>query len=221
MAAKRLLQIILTLAVLAACLAVPRSAAAGSPCGSIYIVQPGDWLIKIANRCGVTLAALYAANPGVQYQRYIYPGQALNIPGYGYVVPQPPGVIPPPVYQTPSNFYYPSLLATPHVGSNYYSSTSSVGIQLAYQIAVFNNGNVALQITASLNPPSDWHVDAAYDDCPDALGAGSHCTLTWLITPRDSGYAYLRVYVRGFYTDSSGAAQRVTGSPAFLFVVNP
>ncbi len=223
MAPKRFLQIILIMVVLAACLTIPRSASAASPCGSTYIVQSGDWLIKIANRCGVTLAALYAANPGLAYQRYIYPGQVLNIPGgYGTVVPQPYGTTyPPPIYQTPSNFYYPSLIAIPHVGGNYYSSRSSVGTQLAYQITVFNNGDVSLQILANLNPPSDWHVDATYDDCPDALGAGSHCTLTWLITPQDSGYAYLRVYVRGYYTDSYGDSQRVTGSPAFLFVVDP
>jgi hypothetical protein len=222
MALKRLLQITLILAVLAAGLALPRRAAAASPCGSVYIVQPGDWLIKIANRCGVTLAALYAANPGVAYQRYIYPGQALNIPGgSAVVVPLPPVIIPPPVYNTPSYFYYPSLLATPHVGGNYYSSASTVGTQLSYQIAVYNNGNTPLQISASLDLPSDWQLDAAYANCPDKLAAGSACTLTWLLTPQDTGYAYLRVYVRGYYTDPSGNTQRVTGSPAFLFVVNP
>jgi LysM repeat protein len=222
MALKRLLQIALILAVLAACLATPRSAAAAGPCGSVYIVQPGDWLIKIANRCGVTLAALYAANPGVANQRYIYPGQVLNIPGgSGVVVPLPPVIIPPPVYNTPSYFYYPSLLATPHVGGNYYSSASHVGAQLTYQISVYNNGNTPLQISASLDLPSDWNMDGTLSDCPDPLAAAKACTLTWLLTPQDTGYAYLRVYVRGYYTDPSGNTQRVTGSPAFLFVVNP
>ena len=222
MAAKRLLQIILIMAVLAACLTIPRSASAASPCGSTYIVQRGDWLVKIANRCGVTLAALYAANPGLVYQRYIYPGQVLNIPGgYGYVAPPPYGIVYPPTYQAASHFYYPNLLATPHVGNNYYSSTSYVGAQITYQITVYNNGNVSLQILANLTAPYKWDVNDTYSDCPDLLGAGSHCTLTWLITPQDTGYAYLRVYVRGFYTDSSGDSQRVTGSPAFLFVVDP
>jgi LysM repeat protein len=223
MAAKRYLQITLVIAVLAACLTIPRSASAASPCGSVYIVQPGDWLIKIANRCGVSLAALYAANPGLAYQRYIYPGQAVNIPGgpAPYVPPPSGNAYPPPTYHTPSNFYFPSLIATPHVGGNYYSSRSTVGTQLTYQITVFNNGNVSLQIVANLNHPSDWDVDAAYNDCPNFLGAANYCTLTWLITPQASGYAYLRVYVRGFYTDSSGNTWRVTGSPAFLFEVYP
>jgi LysM repeat protein len=220
MAAKRFLQITLVVAVLAASLAIPGSASAGSPCGSTYIIQQGDWLSRIANRCGVTLSALYAANPGVAYQRYIYPGQVLNIPGSsGYVAPYGNNY-PPPVYTTPSQFYYPSLVANPHVGGNYYSSSSFVGDQLTYQVTVWNNGNVALQIVANFNPPHDWDVDAAYDNCGVVLGAGKKCTLTYLITPQDNGYDYLRVYVRGLYTDSSGDAQRVTASPAFLFVVN-
>lgn len=51
----------------------------GGYCGSTYIVQPGDWLAKIARNCGVTLAQMYAANPGVG--SYIWPGQLLYIPG--------------------------------------------------------------------------------------------------------------------------------------------
>jgi LysM repeat protein len=83
MSVKRLIQIVLVLSVLLACFTFPRGAAAGSWCGSTYIVRPGDWLSKIANHCGVTLSALNAANQWVSYYRYIYPGQVLNIPG-GY-----------------------------------------------------------------------------------------------------------------------------------------
>jgi LysM repeat protein len=84
MSAKHMIQLTLIFAVVFACLAFPRSASAGSGyCGSTYVVQPGDWLSKIAGRCGVTLSALYAANPWVAYYYYIYPGQVLVIPG-GY-----------------------------------------------------------------------------------------------------------------------------------------
>lgn len=81
MSAKRLIQITLVLAMLVACFAFPRAASAWGGCGSTYVVQPGDWLSRIAIRCGVTLSALYAANPWTRYYRYIYPGQVLNIPG--------------------------------------------------------------------------------------------------------------------------------------------
>ena len=48
MFAKRVLQITLIVAVLAAFVAFPQRSAAG-PCGNYYVVQPGDWLIKIAD----------------------------------------------------------------------------------------------------------------------------------------------------------------------------
>ena len=88
---KRLIQIILILGLLAAPFALPQKASAGSGgyCGSTYVVQPGDWLSKIAARCGITLSSLYAANPWAQYYYYIYPGQVLSIPG-GYTTPSYP-----------------------------------------------------------------------------------------------------------------------------------
>ncbi len=88
MFAKRVFQLTLILVLLVACLAVTHGNAAASGCGSTYVVQPGDWLSKIANRCGVSLSSLYSANPYVG--RYIYPGQVLNIPGgSGYSGPMP------------------------------------------------------------------------------------------------------------------------------------
>jgi LysM repeat protein len=81
MSAKRVIQIALVLALLVGCLSFPRSASAWGGCGSTYVVQHGDYLSKIASRCGVTLSALYAANPWVAYYYYIYPGQVLMIPG--------------------------------------------------------------------------------------------------------------------------------------------
>jgi LysM repeat protein len=83
MVAKRLVRLILIIALLAASFAFTRPVSAGSGCGSTYVVQPGDWLAKIAANCGITLAALYAANPWAAYYYYIYPGQLLTIPG-GY-----------------------------------------------------------------------------------------------------------------------------------------
>lgn len=80
----RTLQTILILAVLLASLAATtHSAQASGYCGSTYVVQPGDWLAKIARYCGVSLSALIAANPWTQYYYYIYPGQVLVMPG-GY-----------------------------------------------------------------------------------------------------------------------------------------
>jgi len=44
-----------------------------------YVVQRGDWLSRIAQRFGVSLAAMLQANP-LMNPNLIYPGQVLIIP---------------------------------------------------------------------------------------------------------------------------------------------
>lgn len=90
MFARRFIQLSLILVLLLASFAFTGRASASGYCSNRYVVQPGDWLAKIARKCGVTLSQMYAANPSVGY--YIYPGQVLNIPGgydpgYGYCGP--------------------------------------------------------------------------------------------------------------------------------------
>ncbi len=53
--------------------------APGGPCGEEYVVQPGDIPLQIAQRCGVTLEELLAANPGLDPTR-LRPGDRLKIP---------------------------------------------------------------------------------------------------------------------------------------------
>lgn len=53
---------------------------AQSGCPSPYTIQPGEWLYRIASNCGVAVAELLAANPGVNPD-FVFPGQQLNIPG--------------------------------------------------------------------------------------------------------------------------------------------
>ncbi|HET9589158.1 MAG TPA: LysM domain-containing protein [Anaerolineales bacterium] len=81
MSSKRILQASLILILLLSSLAAVADVQAHSWCGSTYVVQRGDWLAKIARKCGVSLSALRAANPWTRYYRYIYPGQLLTIPG--------------------------------------------------------------------------------------------------------------------------------------------
>ena len=49
------------------------------PPGS-YVVQPGDTLSGIAQKFGVSLAALEAANPQIPDPNKIFPGQVIFIP---------------------------------------------------------------------------------------------------------------------------------------------
>ena len=46
-----------------------------------YTVQRGDTFSKIAQRYGVSVHSLWAANPYIWNINYIYPGQVLNVPG--------------------------------------------------------------------------------------------------------------------------------------------
>ncbi len=81
MSRKRVFQLCLIVVLVLGSLAFTQSVSASGYCPGRYVVQPGDWMAKIARNCGVTLSQMYAANPGVG--SYIYPGQVLNIPG-GY-----------------------------------------------------------------------------------------------------------------------------------------
>ena len=48
-----------------------------------YVVQPGDTLSIIANRFGVTVENILRANPRLQRQDLIFPGQIIHIPLQG------------------------------------------------------------------------------------------------------------------------------------------
>jgi len=52
-----------------------------------YTVQAGDTLFFIAQKHGVTLDALIAANPHIENPNLIFPGQVINIPVKGPVTP--------------------------------------------------------------------------------------------------------------------------------------
>src|SRR5574341_1144110 len=76
---KRIFHLLLIVVLSSISLANFRTADAWSGCGTSYIVQWGDTLGTIANRCGTSIAALRLANPGAGY--WIYAGQTLWLPG--------------------------------------------------------------------------------------------------------------------------------------------
>jgi hypothetical protein len=116
----------------------------------------------------------------------------------------------------------PNMQVTLISGGSTYASTVYAGKGLAFQTKVKNTGNVPLQVVANLTVPQNWDVDEdKYSDCPENLAAKDSCTITWKFTPQVSGQVYLRVYVRGSYTESSGNTNRITQSPAFIFNVKP
>lgn len=58
----------------------PAPATAQSACGGFYTVQQGDNLAEVAERCGVTIPALLAVNPGVADERDLNVGNRLRVP---------------------------------------------------------------------------------------------------------------------------------------------
>jgi hypothetical protein len=105
-------------------------------------------------------------------------------------------------------------------GSSTYASTVPVDKPLIFRARIKNTGNVVLQPVANLTVPQNWEVDQdKYSDCPESLLINKTCTVSWYFTPQAAGQVILRVYARGYYTDSNNASQRITQSPAFIFNV--
>jgi len=116
----------------------------------------------------------------------------------------------------------PKMAVTLVSGGSTYASTVFAGKPLVFQAQVKNIGGLPLGVSANLTVPIGWDLDAdKSSDCPTSLGVRKTCTVTWNFTPQAEGQVFLRVYVRGTYTLSSGTSNRITQAPAFIFNVKP
>jgi len=123
--------------------------------------------------------------------------------------------------RTQASVILPNMTVTLVSGNNTFSSSVHVGVPLIFRAQVKNSGNVPLQVTSNLTVPQNWDVDQdKYSDCPESLEVGKTCTISWYFTPQAAAQVILRVYVRGVFTDSIGASNRITRSRAFIFYVN-
>ena len=91
---RRIFQFIVVLTILFTSFASAGDASAWSGCDSYITVQWGDTLSGIAQRCGTTVHAIQAANPGLGW--WLYAGQVLYMPT---------GYTPDPYYPTTSGTY--------------------------------------------------------------------------------------------------------------------
>jgi LysM repeat protein len=76
---RRILRWALTILILSLFI-TPATTVRAAPQRSTYVVQPGDTLMRIAARHGVTVSQLAAAN-GLRWNAWVYTGQRLTIPG--------------------------------------------------------------------------------------------------------------------------------------------
>ena len=67
---------------------LPSPSPTPSPTPIIYVVQPGDTLVGIASLYGTTVEAICALNE-LEDCELIFPGDELEIPGEGVVLPSP------------------------------------------------------------------------------------------------------------------------------------
>ncbi len=72
-------QVLVLVLLLLAFFGTPVVAQAGGVCGGTYLVEWNDTLDSIAAMCGITVSAIYAANPGIS--GVLYAGQVLNLSG--------------------------------------------------------------------------------------------------------------------------------------------
>ena len=69
---------------------VPTTVTPGSSTGnSTYTVKAGDTFSGIANQFGISVSALWAANPNIRDINLLYTGQVLNIPNSSGIIIQP------------------------------------------------------------------------------------------------------------------------------------
>lgn len=147
--------------------------------GGTYTVQPGDTLYRIANRFGVTVAAIVNAN-NIANPNLIHVGQVLTIPGGGGPAPDPNPDPPPPVSgggfelggQTQS-FAHPDLMRD--VGMNWvkfqhkWSPGDDPGVVAGRINDAHNQGlKVLLSITGAQTYPPPGGID--FDSFVDFLG---------------------------------------------------
>ncbi len=98
--AGRLVFLAALIVVLSLLMVAARPAAAQTGAGVNHVVQPGEYLAKIARNYGTTVHSIMAVNPQITNMNRIYPGQVIFVP-IGWTpapvpIPVPPPTVPPP-----------------------------------------------------------------------------------------------------------------------------
>ena len=131
MSAKRTVQLLLVIAIMLASLGFTSRVSAWG-CGPTVTVQWGDTLSGIARMCGITVGALYAANPGIGY--YIYAGQVIYISNAYYAPSYTP------TYYAPGRTYLVQWGDTLRIIAARYNTTEAA--ILAVNPGIWNPNNI-------------------------------------------------------------------------------
>jgi LysM repeat protein len=152
----------------------PAATAAAPVSGSVYVVQSGDTLYKIALKLGVDAASLIAANH-LTNPNLLYVGQQLAIPGGVAPTAVPPTAVPatavstavPTATPVPPTAQSPTATPVPPSGYNSHgiqgisfsveNTTASVNANVWFNFEVVNNSSVDVSYSALAG-----HTDAGF-----------------------------------------------------------
>lgn len=125
-----------------------------------YIVQRGDTFSGIASRFGLSLNALWAANPGIRNINLLYVGQTIYVPGSSGITIQP----------VPTEKSVPLSHGTAPKGTEYgdvtLSNKSKTEVYVSLQGTTKDGTEVINEYpvngTMNVNVPAGWYVYVAW-----------------------------------------------------------
>ncbi|MCC6298189.1 MAG: LysM peptidoglycan-binding domain-containing protein [Anaerolineales bacterium] len=136
------------------CYACPLPAPSGA-----YIVQWGDTFAGIAQKFGVSVSALWSANPQISNVNYIYVGQIVYVPGYAPIVITPVETDPPPLS-------YGSVPAGSDFGKVYLSNRANADVYVSLQGTAADGTRVIREYPVNGNSnakiPAGWYLYVAW-----------------------------------------------------------
>ena len=133
----------------------------------IYIVRSGDTFAGIAYLYGVSVQALWAANPQIWNINYIYAGQVINVPpSNGQIVYPPWPMSGPTPTAEPSTLSYGTVpYGTPH-GKIQLVNKSHADVYVSLQCTTKSGYNVineySVDTLLNVNTPAGWYVYVAW-----------------------------------------------------------
>jgi LysM repeat protein len=129
-----------------------------------YVVQYLDTFSSIAGRFGVSVNALWAANPHIVDINYLYVGQIINVP-FGQIVYPTPGVVGTPT-EVPPPLSYGEVPAGTPVGKIQLSNKAKGDVYVSLQGTTAGGFNVIREYpvsgTINVKVPLGWYTYVAW-----------------------------------------------------------
>jgi LysM repeat protein len=129
-----------------------------------YVVQYLDTFSNIASRFGVSVHALWAANPHIVDINYLYVGQIINVP-FGQIVYPPPGIIGTPT-NVPLPLSYGEVPAGTPIGKVQLSNKAKADVYVSLQGTTADGLNVIREYpvsgTINVKVPLGWYTYVAW-----------------------------------------------------------